>query len=195
MDGRQIFDTGTHKLVIRLLLGAGLAFAAFSTAAGASTPVEAPTPPVVEVQIGSVEPVKTVAQATTTTTTTVPAFQPDPDALCPEWHETALEAGWPEDVLSRLDYIMWRESRCLPEAFNPTDPNGGSIGLTQINRFWCIPTRYNPDGWLQGNGLVSDCNDLYDPVTNLTAALAIWEYAETNGCGWSPWATRNTRWC
>jgi hypothetical protein len=146
-------------------------------------------------QNGSVEPPKTVAPTTTTTINTVPAFTPDPDALCPEWHETALEAGWGEDVLSRLDYIMWRESRCLPEAFNPTDPNGGSIGLTQINRFWCVPTRYNPDGWLQGQNLLSDCNDLYDPATNLTAALAIWEYAENRGCGWSPWATRNTRWC
>jgi hypothetical protein len=48
-------------MVIRLLLGAGLAVATFSTA-GASNPVEAPTTitPAV-MQIGSVEPVQTVA--------------------------------------------------------------------------------------------------------------------------------------
>jgi hypothetical protein len=89
---------------------------------------------------------------TTTTTTTVPTFQPDPDALCPEFHETALEAGWDEEQLDRLDYVLWRESRCLPEAFNRTDPNGGSRGIAQINQFWCKPTRYNPSGWLQAQG-------------------------------------------
>jgi hypothetical protein len=182
-------------MVIRLLLGAGLAVAAFSTA-GASTPVEAPTPPVVEVQIGSVKPVQTVAPTTTTTTiSTVPVFTPDPEALCPEWHETALEAGWDEDQLPRVDYIMWRESRCLTEAFSQTDPNGGSHGLMQINGFWCRPSKYHSDGWLQEQSVLNACTDLYDPLTNLTAARTIWDYAEARGCGWGPWTTRNTRWC
>ena len=190
MDGRKIFDTRTDKLVIRLLLGVALAVAAFSTA-GASAPVEAPA----AVAVPAATTTTTITKTTTTTTTTVPAWEPDPDALCPEWHLTALEAGWDENQLKRLDYVIWRESRCLPDAFNPTDPNGGSLGLVQINRFWCIRTAHNPSGWLQNEGLVQDCTDLYDPLTNLTAARAIWEYAEARGCGWSPWATRRTRWC
>jgi hypothetical protein len=141
------------------------------------------------------ERIATATTTTTTTTTTVPVFEPDPDALCPEWHETALEAGWDEDELDRLDYVLWRESRCLPEVHNPTDPNSGSYGLSQVNGFWCNPSRYNPDGWLQAQGVLQHCTDLHDPVINLTAARAIYRYAQDRGCGWSPWATRNTRWC
>jgi hypothetical protein len=172
------------------LLAATLLTAACGTTHTA-TPTTTITPPVM--RISSVEPPQTVAPTTTTTTTTV--FEPDPDALCPEWHETALEAGWDEDELDRLDYVLWRESRCLPEAHNSTDPHGGSRGIAQINGFWCNPSRYNPQGWLQAQGLLQHCTDLHDPVINLTAARAIYRYAQDRGCGWSPWATRNTRWC
>jgi hypothetical protein len=153
--------------------------------------VEAPALPFAEIPHYRSSPIV----ATTTTTTTVPVFQPAPDAKCPEWHTVALDAGWPIHALDRLDLILWRESRCLPDAFNPDDPNGGSIGILQINKFWCKPSRYNPEGWLQAQGLLTTCADLYDPLTNLTAARAIFEYAEARGCGWGPWATRNTRWC
>jgi len=158
----------------------------------------------VEASQGHTEPIPTIPAATTTTTTavtttttttTVPKFEPDPEALCPEWHEVALKAGWEEEDLDRLDFVLWRESRCLPEAFNAQDPNGGSRGIAQINQFWCRPNRYNPSGWLQAQGLLRDCTDLHDPVINLTAALAIYKYAKDRGCGWSPWSTRNTRWC
>jgi hypothetical protein len=114
---------------------------------------------------------------------------------CAQWTQTALQAGWDTEHLHRLGYIIWRESRCQPDALNSTDPNSGSYGLTQINGFWCRPSRYNPDGWLQAQGLLSTCDDLHDPLTNLTAARAIWDYAEDRGCGWSPWTTQRTRWC
>lgn len=133
---------------------------------------------------------------TTTTTTTVPVFQPAHDAKCPEWHILALEAGWQIHDLDRLDFILWRESRCLTDAHNSYDPMSGSRGIAQINGFWCKPSRYNPSGWLQAQGLLQDCDDLYDPLTNLLAARAIWEYSlDRNGCGWLPWTTRNTKWC
>jgi hypothetical protein len=142
-------------------------------------------------RIGSVEPPQTVAPTTTTTTTTVP----EPTGRCAEWQHTATAAGWTEDQWERLDYVLWRESRCLPDVHNDTDPNSGSYGLAQINGFWCRPSRYNPDGWLQAQGVLDHCTDLYDPATNLAAARAVWDYAEARGCGWSPWATRRTRWC
>jgi hypothetical protein len=128
---------------------------------------------------------------TTTTTTTIPEI----DAPCPEWHPTAIAAGWDTDQLHRLGYIIWRESRCDPDAFNGDDPNSGSRGLTQINGFWCLPSQYHPDGWLQDQGVLQDCEELYDPLTNLIAALVIYGYADSRGCGWSPWTTRNARWC
>lgn len=125
-----------------------------------------------------------------------PAYTPPEDALCPEWHETAMEAGIPEEDLKRWDYIIWRESRCLTDAHNTYDPMSGSRGLTQVNGFWCRPSRYFPNGWLQDQGIVANCDDLYDPLTNFLAARAIWEYSEDrNGCGWLPWTTRKTRWC
>jgi hypothetical protein len=135
----------------------------------------------------------TIMTTTTTTTTTVPD-QPPVDSLCPEWWDHGENILGAADM-ERWDYVIYRESRCSADAFNPRDPNGGSIGLTQINRFWCIKTRYNPDGWLQAQGILSDCDDLFDPVVNLTAAHAIFRYAESRGCGWSPWSTRKTRWC
>jgi hypothetical protein len=160
------------------------------TACNATEPATAPEVPMrqyVAAQAISEPP----ATTTTTTTTTVP----EPTGRCAQWQHTAIAAGWTEDQWERLDYVLWRESRCLPDVHNDTDPNSGSYGLAQINGFWCRPSRYNPSGWLQEQGLLSTCTDLYDPATNLAAARAVWDYAEARGCGWSPWATRRTRWC
>jgi len=118
------------------------------------------------------------------------------DYSCPQHIPTALNAGWTQELLEKLDIIMWRESRCIDDAFNSTDPNGGSHGITQVNGFWCRPSRYFPEGWLQDQDIVSTCQDLYDPYTNLLAAKAIYDYSkERNNCGFSPWSTKNQRWC
>jgi hypothetical protein len=111
------------------------------------------------------------------------------EAKCPEWHAEAMRAGWEPQHLIRLDAVIWRESRCQPTAFNPKDPNGGSAGLSQINYFWCLPNRYSPTGWLQSQGILTNCSELFDAATNLRAARAIHRYSEErNGTGWQPWA-------
>jgi hypothetical protein len=79
--------------------------------------------------------------APTTTVTTI--------ATCDDALQLALDLGFPADQLGTLDMVMYRESRCLPHAFNPDDPNGGSYSLTQINGFWCLPNSNWPIGWLQ----------------------------------------------
>ena len=124
-------------------------------------------------------------------TTTLP---PAPvDALCPQWWGLAREAGWTDDLLPTLDYVMWRESRCLTSAHNTTLNRDGSadIGLTQINdRSWCEPTRWYPNGYLQTIGILPTvgCEHLFDPYLNLLSAKAIYDYAkEHNGNGWQPW--------
>ena len=133
------------------------------------------------------EPVRSVNiySVTTTTTTSLPV-EPyksnSPDWICPEYHDLAIEMGWPEDELSKLSYVMYRESRCRPDQHNPDDPMGGSNGLVQINQFWCKPTQFWPNGWLQSHGVLVSCDDLYIAGVNLKAALAIWENS-----GWSPW--------
>lgn len=108
---------------------------------------------------------------------TVPAW-----AECPELWATALQAGWAWVHLEKLDYLMWRESRCVPTAFNSKDPNGGSLGLLQINFFWCKPNRYTKQGFLQDKEVLSECSSLADPAANLKAALTIYRNS-----GWGPW--------
>lgn len=111
-----------------------------------------------------------------------------PDTPCPEWYDTAIRVGWPVEEWPTLARILFRESRCQPGALNGSDPNGGSTGLAQINHFWCKPTQYTANGWLQDQGVLATCDELYDPETNLRAALYIYTYSQyRNRNGWSPW--------
>jgi hypothetical protein len=123
----------------------------------------------------------------------VPPYKNGSDKMCWEWLDLAREVGWPEEELSKLGYIMYRESRCQNEAWNRDDPTpDGSRGLTQINGFWCRPSKYNPDGYLQTfhPGLLPNgvCSDLHDPEVNLRAALALYDYGVERGNNpWTPW--------
>jgi hypothetical protein len=118
---------------------------------------------------------------------------PPADAQCPQWWGLAREAGWTDDLLPTLDYVMWRESRCDPTQHNTTLNKDGStdLGLTQVNdRSWCLATRWYPEGYLQTIGTLTTvgCEQLFDPYLNLLSAKAIYDYAEeTNGNGWQPW--------
>ena len=122
-----------------------------------------------------------VPQLPSTTLTTLASA---PKTLCEQVFDTAKAIGWPADQLGMLVAIAMRESRCQPDAFNPSDPNGGSYGIMQINGFWCQPSRYWPNGYLQAYGLLTKCTDLYDRETNLRAALAIYRYSN----GWRAWS-------
>jgi len=121
-----------------------------------------------------------VPQIPVTTLTTQPRA---PKTLCEQVFDTAKAIGWPTDQLGMLVAIAMRESRCQPDAFNANDPNGGSYGVMQINGFWCQPSRYWPNGYLQAYGLLTSCTDLYDRETNLRAALNIYRYSD----GWRAW--------
>lgn len=141
-----------------------------------ATNAQAPSPPAD--RIVPVAPLK--ARPTTTTTTTLPSAR---HAECAEWLGLALRAGWKRRALPELERILWRESRCLPHVHNASDPNGGSYGLAQINGFWCEPSRYYPNGYLQSLLILTTCEQLYKPSVNLVAALAIYNYSQ----GWSQW--------
>jgi len=123
----------------------------------------------------AVLPVTTTVAPTTTITTI---------ATCDDALQLALDLGFPADQLATLELVMYRESRCLPHAFNPDDPNGGSYSLTQINGFWCLPNSQWPIGWLQEKGILEECSDLFNATIALRATLAIY-----NNSGWAPWAT------
>ena len=99
----------------------------------------------------------------------------------------AVVLGMPVLVeLPTLDAIIYRESRCLSYVVNRTlnKDKSHDYGLTQINgRSWCEPTRYYPNGYLQTLGILKECDDLLNPVTNLEAAFALYTYAK----GFGPW--------
>ena len=117
----------------------------------------------------------------TTTLATTPITQPD---ACGAVFDMAKHVGFPEHELATVVAVAYRESRCQPDAFNASDPNGGSNGVMQINQFWCKPSRYWPNGYLQAYGLIRTCDDLFDLEHNMRSALAIYRYSE----GWRAWS-------
>jgi hypothetical protein len=143
----------------------------------------APTPPTVTTT--------TEATTSTSTTTTTSTTQPmiglvGPDTPCQEWLPLMLEEAWPRDkeLLETALWIMWRESRCQPDA-----DSGPDHGLFQINRFWSSDES-NPPNWLAAQGIAANHDQLFDPRTNVRAALAIFRYScERNGDGFLPWTT------
>ena len=117
-----------------------------------------------------------LAPIPTTTIAPVVIVEVSDDTECQQWLQTALEAGWPNDrkILDRLGFVMWRESRCQPDA-----DSGPDHGLTQINQ---IHTQWITDlGWT--------LEEMKDPAKNLRFAWLLYSGREANGqCGWTPWS-------
>ena len=183
----------------RIILGAGASLLVIAISlAGISgdgdpadtIPVTAPNTVVVTKPSTTPAPTTTTTVAPTTTTTEPPIqiAETSEPYKCAEWIPTAVEVGWPNDpeMLSMLGRVMYRESRCRPEARSKSS----DTGLLQVNDYWCEPSRYtdNPSGWLGDRMPLGSCADLTDPVKNLQAGLLIWYYSQTkNGNGWHPW--------
>jgi hypothetical protein len=127
---------------------------------------ESTTPSTIELApVVSVETTTTTSTtSTTTTTTTIPRV-----GKCAQWHNLAVSVGWPEEELPQLDIVMWRESRCQPDAWN-----GADAGLMQINQ---IHTE-----WMAGMGWKHP-EDMFDPANNLLFAYRLWTTS-----GWKPWS-------
>ena len=159
----------THRIytaLLALVLGVLIAFGLSNAQA---------TAPTTQVVIASLPP-------TTTTTTTMPALV----TTCTQVASLALAEGLPQAELETALRVAVRESRCTSDAFNPHDTMGGSAGVYQINYFWCKPSTYWPNGWLQTKGILTTCDELFDPTTNTKAMVAIWRNS-----GWLPWKTAN----
>lgn len=75
---------------------------------------------------------------------------------CPQWEQTAKFFGLPD----RFDGIMYRESRCQPDARNAS----GATGLVQIMPMWVKHL---------GHCGVTSTSDLTDPGKNLCGAAHI----------------------
>jgi len=120
-------------------------------------------------------------EPTTTTSTATTVFYINPSATtCEQFSALAVNLGWPVEQRKKVEMVMQRESRCIPNAHNKKDTVGQSYGLMQINSFWCK----GPNSYLQKAGLITSCENLLHAQTNLKAGLIIWTRS-----GWSPWRT------
>lgn len=115
----------------------------------------------------------TVISTTTTTTEPIPEIE---TARYPNLWITAVEAGWPTERLPVLDLIAYHESR------GQTDVVGtGAYGALQIQ--WSAHK-----DWLKSELNITKPEQLFDPLTNMVAALWLAEYAEEHyGCWAQPW--------
>jgi hypothetical protein len=121
-------------------------------------------------------------QITTTLISIAPTLPPAPTTTvpkgCAQYVADAISAGWPADQAPTLARVMFRESRCIPTAYNAKDSNGGSRGLMQVNG--------THKKWLMETGYINSLDDLFNPDINLRAALHLWRMV-----GWSAWALPN----
>lgn len=170
-------------MVKRILIIFGFWMLGLFTLMIISTP-DTKTVPIVETTyVNKLQIVEATQRITHRDTVWLPA-----NMMCPQWAQMAIDVGWLETDLPKIDAIMHRESRCFIDSHYAQDPHGGSYGLMQINAFWCKPSRWYPSGYLQSFGVLTDCKQLFHPRTNLIAARVIWQYSHTQyGDGWLPW--------
>jgi hypothetical protein len=90
------------------------------------------------------------------------------DDPCNEWYVDFLDAGWAASEWDTAKWLLYRESRCDPYAFNGVD-----AGLLQINEF------HRP--LVESYGLRFP-EDMFHGETNLWVALTLWQQY-----GWEPW--------
>lgn len=121
--------------------------------------------------LNSVVPPTIALTPIATTTTAVPKG-------CAQYVADAISAGWPAEQAPTLARVMFRESRCIPTAYNAKDSNGGSRGLMQING--------THKRWLMQLGYINNLDDLFNPDINLRAALQLYGMV-----GWSAWEMPN----
>ena len=114
---------------------------------------------------------------------------PMPDgSVCPQWYDLAMQFFSPTEW-NTIDFLLNRESKCDLQALNPKDTNGKpSYSLFQINAFWCRPSKHYQQGFLQEQGVLTTCDDLFEPEIQFRAARAIYvEGLVRHGRGWRSW--------
>ena len=111
-------------------------------------------------------------------------------SVCPQWYDLAMQHFSPAEW-NTIDFLLNRESRCDSQALNPKDTNGKpSYSLFQINAFWCSPNKHYDKGFLQEQGVLTTCDELFEPETQFRAARAIYvEGLVRHGKGWRSWGS------
>jgi hypothetical protein len=168
------------RTTISAVLSIGAVSLAFNLFSGPSESATMTSVSVKTVTASTIPPAIEPATTTTTTPATTTTTMPDLSGVdwvalaratygkCGEWHDLAIQVGWPEEEWGFLQEVIWRESRCTVDAWN-----GADAGLTQINQ---VHKKWLADmGW-------NHPNDMFDAEKNLTFALRLWESS-----GWKPW--------
>jgi len=88
---------------------------------------------------------------------------------CGEWHDLAIQVGWPEAQWKYLQQVIYRESRCQEDAWN-----GADAGLLQINRIH--------REFISQLGLGGFPDGMFSAENNLRFGLKLWE-----GSCWKHW--------
>ena len=142
--------------------------AAFTLLWDASAPPEPKLQPGKQITTTLISIVPTLPETTTTTT--------EAPKGCAQYVADAITAGWPADQAPMLARVMFRESRCIPTAYNAQDTAGGSYGLMQING--------QHKEWLIEQGFITSLDDLFVPSVNLRVSAHLYSMV-----GWSAWAS------
>ncbi len=115
--------------------------------------------------------------------------QPFTPGDCATLFGTAMRAGWTWNDWPTLARIVWRESRCLPDAYNGRGRDR-SYGLLQINTrgaLWDRPIAWGYPSLKDLCGLTAR-EELLDGFTNLRCGRLLFEVHEAvYGNGWKPW--------
>ncbi len=140
-----------------------------TTADKPTTTADKPTTTADKPTTTAAKPVTTTAKATTTTTEAPTTTQP-PRTYTRDEVAQIIRDVWPDDLEDKAIAIASRESNLTPAVRNAC-----CFGLFQI--YFSVHA-----GWLAQMGVTS-ATQLYDPLVNTQAALALYY---RNG-GWGPW--------
>lgn len=122
--------------------------------------------------------------------TPLEAKQTNQEFKCPKAMSWAIQAGFHRLDLPKLDKIVYRESRCRPDAVGYNRRKDGTVwstdyGLTQINDYSWL--RY-----LRDRGVITKSSQLLEPFTNMKAARELFVYSKKKGLDpWHQWRTGN----
>jgi hypothetical protein len=140
------------------------------------------------------------------TTPAMAHHTPSQPFKCPKAMRIALQVGFKKKDLRTLDRIVYRESKCQSRAVGWNYRSGTShkdcklqpwkryrkckavrsadFGLTQINdNSWVT--------YLRQEKIIVKVDDLLNPVTNMKAAKALYDYSLSRGHhAWKQWDTK-----
>lgn len=174
--------------IIRFICGVILATTVSVVGLGSAPelPASQPAKPLQPPTVASwpIKPLPSTVPATTTSTTsTIPTGLVRSEIPCQQWLPLLIQEGWPQEtqVLEKALKIIWRESRCLPDACSQSD--SGRVcrdwGLFQINEHSWRST-------IISHGLTMV--DMWNPQLNIRFAYWLYQTSlERNGEGWQPW--------